>query len=443
MSTEPGVEKVLVTGASGYIATHIVQQLQQAGYKVRGTVRSLTNPKKVGPLISKLRQPGNIGQMAIHLLSMSVYLSVCPHAEVLVTGASGYIATHIVQQLQQAGYKVRGTVRSLTNPKKVGPLKELCPNAAHELELVEADLTNEACWKDAVQGCSHVIHTASPFPDKSPKDENIVIKPAVEGTTNVLQACVDVGGVKRVVLTSSVAAISDLTETNTEPITEETWRNMNSPMEDAYGKSKALAEKAAWDFVEKLPAESKFELAVINPSMVLGPVICGVPGTSVEVIRRILERDPPAIPKLNFPVCDVRDVAKAHVVAMTHPDAPGHRHIVSPHNMWFREMADVLREEFRDKGYKPPSMMAPPLLLKMVSWFDSTVKYILPLQGHKTTLSNHRLTEVLGIKPYEPKESLIDMAYTCIDKGFIVRKKQYVNPKTQQTQTTEGASASP
>ncbi|XP_041462142.1 phenylacetaldehyde reductase-like [Lytechinus variegatus] len=360
--------------------------------------------------------------------------------KVLVTGASGYIATHIVKQLQEAGYKVRGTVRSLTNPKKVGPLKELCQNPAHELELVEADLTNDECWKDAVQGCSHVIHTASPFPDKSPKDESVIIKPAVEGTTRVLQACVDVGGVKRVVLTSSILAISDLTETNEEPITEESWRNMNSPMEDAYGKSKALAEKAAWDFVEKLPAESKFEFTVINPAMVLGPVICGVPGTSVEVIRRILERDPPAIPKLNFSVCDVRDVAKAHVIAMTHPEAPGHRHIVAPHSLWFREMVDILKEEFTNKGYKPPSLMAPPVLLKVVSWFDSSVKYILPLQGHKATFSNHRFTEVLGVKPYDAKDSLIDMAYTCIDKGFIVKKKQYFNPKDQQT--AEGTSAS-
>ncbi|XP_071487246.1 uncharacterized protein [Diadema antillarum] len=350
---------------------------------------------------------------------------------VLVTGASGYIATHIVKQLLEAGYKVRGTVRSLTNPKKVTPLKELCPNAAHELELVEADLMKEECWKDAVTGCSHVLHTASPFPAKNPRDEDEIIKPAVEGTTRVLQACVDVGGVKRVVITSSCAAVSDLLDNDGTPLDETHWRNPNSTVDDAYGKSKGLAEKAAWDFVEKLPAESKFELAVINPSVVLGPVLCGTAGTSVEIIKRIMERNPPLVPKLNFPVCDVRDVAVAHLVAMTLPEAAGHRHIVSPHNIWFSEMSAILAAEFNDKGYNPPTIMAPKFVLQVVSLFDQSVKYVVQLTGRVTKFSDTRLREVLGITPHDPKDSLIDMTYSCIDKGFVVRKKGYFNPRTQ------------
>ncbi|XP_041470645.1 phenylacetaldehyde reductase-like [Lytechinus variegatus] len=345
---------------------------------------------------------------------------------VLVTGASGYIATHIVKQLQEAGYKVRGTVRSLSNPKKVGPLKELCQNPAHELELVEADLNKDEGWKEAVQGCSHVLHTASPYPLAAPKHEDELIKPAVEGTTRVLQACKEVGGVKRVVVTSSCAAISDLAETPKEPLTEEVWLKVEKlGLIDAYSKSKALAEKAAWDFVENLPADSKFELAVVNPSVVLGPVLCGGAGTSVEIVRRLMERDPGMIAKLSFPVCDVRDVAKAHVIAMTLPEANGNRHIIAPYTMWFEEMSQALREEFTKQGYNPPTRLAPFCMLKVLSWFDSSTKKIVQLHGQFPRFSDHRLRQVLGITPYDPKVSLVDMAYSCIDRGFIVKKTGY------------------
>ncbi|XP_011663482.2 NADPH-dependent aldehyde reductase ARI1 [Strongylocentrotus purpuratus] len=345
---------------------------------------------------------------------------------VLVTGASGYIATHIVKQLQEAGYRVRGTVRSVSNPVKVGPLKELCPNPAHELELVEADLTKDEGWKEAVQGCSHVLHTASPFPLAAPKHEDELIKPAVDGTVRVLQACQEVGGVERVVVTSSCYAISDLAETPKEPLTEENWLKVEKlGLNAAYAKSKALAERAAWDFVEKLPAESKFELAVINPSVVLGPALCGAPGTSVEIVRRMMERDPFLAAKVSFPVCDIRDVAKAHVVAMTLPEAAGNRHIIAPCTLWYLEMANALREEFGKQGYNPPTSLAPYFLLKVGSWFDSSAKTIVQIHGHKVNFSDHRLRQVLGITPYDPKVTLVDMAYSCIDRGFIVKKSAY------------------
>ncbi|XP_071498585.1 uncharacterized protein [Diadema antillarum] len=351
---------------------------------------------------------------------------------VLVTGSSGYIATHIVKQLLEAGYKVRGTVRSLSNSKKVTPLKELCPNAAHKLELVEADLVKDEGWKEAVRGCSHVLHTASPLPVQTPKHEDELLKPAVEGTTRVLQACADVGGVKRVVVTSSCAAISDLMENNETPIDESQWRNLKSPLNDTYGKSKALAERAAWDFVEKMPAETRFELATINPSAVQGPVLCGAPGASVQIIQMLLERGTPVVPKINFPVCDVRDVARAHVIAMTLPEAAGNRHIISPYNLWFKEMSEILRPEFRDKGYRPPTSVAPGFLLRFAGLFSQNAKTISQLSGHVAKFSDTRLRHVLGITPYDPKDSLIDMAYSCIEKGFIVRKKGYYNPKDKQ-----------
>ncbi|XP_071496388.1 uncharacterized protein [Diadema antillarum] len=306
--------------------------------------------------------------------------------KVLVTGASGYIASHIVQQLLEAGYKVRGTVRSLSNAAKVEPLRKLCPNASSDLELIEADLTKDEGWKEAVAGCVYVMHTASPFPFANPKDENEIIKPAVEGTTRVLQACVDQGGVKRVVLTSSVVAVT---------------------------------------------GESKFELAVINPSVVFGPVVCGSPGTSVNILKGILIREPGIIPRMHVPFCDVRDVAKAHVAAMTMPEAAGNRHIVAPYCMMMRDISQFLVDEFSDKGYKPVTTVAPNFLLRLMGIFNSEVKTMSKLVGHTYAYSDKRLRQVLGITPYSAKDTVNETAYSCIERGFVPKKEGYYNPKAK------------
>lgn len=191
---------------------------------------------------------------------------------VLVTGASGYLASHIVKQLLEQGHRVRGTVRSLANDKKVQPLRNLVPNAKHELELVEADLMDEKSWIDAVKGCTYVIHTASPVPNYVPKDENEVIKPAVNGVNNVFNACVQEDSlVKRVVFTSSIAAISGDSYVSDKPYSETDFFE-TKPDSQPYIKSKVLAEQAAWDFIKKRE-ESKqpcFELVVINPGFIIG-----------------------------------------------------------------------------------------------------------------------------------------------------------------------------
>nr|KAG5693546.1 hypothetical protein BaRGS_019872 [Batillaria attramentaria] len=187
-------------------------------------------------------------------------------AKVLVTGASGYIASHVVKLLQEAGHQVRGTVRSVKNTDKVKHLYNLCPSAAHKLELVEADLMDAESWSPAVKDMTYVIHVASPVPFTHPKNEDELIKPAVEGTLNVLRACAKVPSVKRVVLTSSCAAVgSDNRGPDAPLLCEKDWTDIAKA--DAYGKSKILAERAAWDFVEKLAGAEKFELAVINPPL--------------------------------------------------------------------------------------------------------------------------------------------------------------------------------
>ncbi|XP_072017994.1 uncharacterized protein [Amphiura filiformis] len=342
---------------------------------------------------------------------------------VLVTGASGFIATHTVQQLLQAGYKVRGTVRSLNNANKVKHLKDLCPNAAHELELVEADLLNEQCWASAVQGCSHVLHIASPFPIESPADENELIKPAVQGTTSVLQACADAGTVKRVVLTSSVVAIMDFASPKTRAHNEADWPNVSNLA--PYNKSKTLAEKCAWEFMKSLPDDKKFELAVVNPGFVMGPVLSGSYCSAMTLVKKILTRDPPANVRINFGIVDVRDVAKAHINAMTEPEAVGRRHILVNKSMWMSDMAEILKAEFQQHGYNVSTSNLPKFIFKIVAIFDKEAKEMAPIWNKTFDFDNTRMRQVLKIEPTPIQDTFIDMGYSIIEGGYIQKHKNY------------------
>src|SRR6266404_1605076 len=208
---------------------------------------------------------------------------------VLVTGATGYIAGHCIRELLEHGYRVRGTVRSLADPTKTEHLRRIAAQLGGSLELVEADLTADRGWRDAATGCTYVQHVASPFPAEVPKDEMDLIRPAVDGAKRVLQASADSGTVKRVVMTSSVAAVAfGHKDGNGAVRTEADWSIAENC--DAYPKSKTLAERAAWDFVAALPTEQRFELAVINPGFVLGPLLNADQGTSGEPGDRLRAR---------------------------------------------------------------------------------------------------------------------------------------------------------
>ncbi|KAI0228540.1 putative anthocyanidin reductase, partial [Lamellibrachia satsuma] len=345
---------------------------------------------------------------------------------VLVTGASGFIATHIVRQLLQAGYRVRGTVRSLSNESKVVPLQKLYPQAKHPLELVQADLLDPACWSPAVDGCTYVLHTASPFPASNPSDENELIKPAVDGTLNVLNACNAANCVKRVVLTSSVAAIFGGFEAESDnAFTEADWPDVNiiSP----YAKSKTLAEKAAWDFIEGLSGDH-FELAVVNPTYVVGPVLCGGTPTSMEVAKRLMEHSMPMLPKLFFPSVDVRDVATAHIKAMTVAEAAGNRHILHAEGLCLSRIAQILSDKFKSQGYNIPLHTAPYALVWLLSWFDKTIQMILPAIGKESKVDNTRMREVLGVEPRNIEDGYIDMVYSLIENGMIKKTSGYQGP---------------
>ncbi|XP_033760807.1 putative uncharacterized oxidoreductase YDR541C [Pecten maximus] len=367
---------------------------------------------------------------------MSTMAAVSETTLVLVTGASGYIASHIVRQLQEEGYRVRGTIRSLGDEEKVKKLNELCPEAEHKLELVEADLNKPDSWEPAMKDVTYVIHVASPFPSTAPKDESEVVTPAVEGTQAVLKACVTAKSVKRVVMTSSCVAVGwgagvDLSKT----FNEDDWTDPEKL--DAYGKSKTLAEKAAWDYVKELPDEDKIELAVVNPSYVMGPVINGSQSNSLEVVKRLLEREMHLVPKLNFNIVDVRDVANAHIKAMTLGEAAGKRHLVTNANIWMKEIGQILSKEFKSQGYNVPTTGCPNAILWMNSCFNKNLKTLLPQLNKVYKFDNTRMKEVLAITPKEPKEIVIDMAYSLIENGLVKKAKKYRGPNAGGEEAAE------
>ncbi|HEY2772620.1 MAG TPA: aldehyde reductase [Candidatus Binatia bacterium] len=337
---------------------------------------------------------------------------------VLVTGASGYIGGHVTREFLEHGYRVRGTVRSLANPKKVDHLRELGHACGGRLELVEADLDREDGWSLAVAGCTFVEHVASPFPAAAPKDEDELIRPAVQGTLRVLGAAAECPSVRRVVITSSVAAVAYGHSDHADRVlTEDDWSVAENC--EAYQKSKTLAERSAWDFVSRLPESRHLELVVINPGFVAGPLSGPEIGTSGEVVRRLMKRELPACPEIGWAVVDVRDVAIAHRLATETPGAAGNRFIAAGDHMWMQDIGKLLAHEFNAQGYKPPTGHLPYPLLWLASRFDSSIRLVLQYVGKRERVSHEKAARMLGWQPRPVRETFVDMARSMIDKGLI------------------------
>ena len=352
---------------------------------------------------------------------------------VLVSGATGYVATHAIQQLLSSGnYRVRGTIRSLKNEEKVKALKDLIPDAKYPLELCEADLEDKESWTAAVKNCKYVLHIASPFPAGLPSDPNDVIRPAVQGTLNVLSACAESGCVKKVVLTSSIAAIScggtGHPHRDNHVYTEEDW----SPPDACapYEKSKTLAEKAAWDFVKELPSEKKFDLTVINPGLIFGPILTKFSGTSVGLIKSVLTGETPGALDITFGVVDVREVAQAHISAMEKPESNGNRYLlISESTVAFHDMNRWLHEEFGHQGYKVCTMKIPKFVAWVASKFSADVKFAYPNIGKRLTYVNDKMINQLGVQPRNSRQTVLDTAYSLIELGLVEKTTKYHGPQ--------------
>lgn len=335
---------------------------------------------------------------------------------VLVTGASGFIAKHIVRELLERGYQVRASVRSPARQAEVvaavGP-HLTAPDALSRLSFVSLDLEDDAGWPAALTGVDALLHTASPFPLSQPRDADDVIRPAVAGTLRALRAARD-AGVGRVVLTSSVASVmyGNFPGTRT-PYTEADWTDGNATVLTPYTRSKALAERAAWDFVER--EAPGMRLTAINPGLVLGEPLDTRYGTSLRVVERLLAGKDPAVPDVIFSIVDVADVARIHVEALERPAAEGRRFLASGGTMSFLDIATVLKQAFPDR--KIVTRRAPNLLMRLLGLFDPSVRTILPDLGRRIEFSNKAARDVLGIQFADPLDVIVRTGKALIRIG--------------------------
>lgn len=340
---------------------------------------------------------------------------------VLVTGGSGFIGSRCIIQLLAEGYRVRTTVRSLNREADVRLiLKAGGVDAGNSLSFAAADLLSDAGWNEAVRGCDYVLHVASPFPPGLPKHEDDLIIPAREGALRVLHASRD-EGVKRVVLTSSFAAIGYGQKLSDGPFTEKNWTNLEGRDVTAYVKSKTLAEKAAWDFIRK--EGGALELAVINPVGVLGPVLAPDYSASIQLIQKLLDGSIPGFPQLSFGIVDVRDVADLHIRAMTSPSAHGERFLaIAGSFMTMKEIGQVLKTRMGTVAKKVPTLVLPDWIVRLTSLIDSSIAQIVPELGHAKNASDEKAVRLLGWQPRSREEAIVATAESLVRLNLINKK---------------------
>ena len=335
---------------------------------------------------------------------------------VLVTGVSGFIARHCAVELLNAGYGVRGTVRSL---QKSAELRASLGRHADlaRLELAQADLQADAGWAAAAAGCTHVLHLASPFPARQPRDEQALIAPAVQGTLRVLRAAAD-AGVRRFVQTSSTAAVFyGHPPERTAPFTEDDWTIVEHPSVTAYSRSKTLAERAAREFVER--ERPALHYASVNPGLVLGPALDRDIGTSAEVVQMFLKGKYPGAPRMSIAVVDVRDVARMHRLALEADVPSGGRYLGSAATLWMIDIARALRRHLGDAARRVPTRELPNWAVRLAALYDPGARLAVPELGKFVPVDTTRTRRALGIEFIPAEEAVAAMGRSLIDLGLV------------------------
>lgn len=338
-------------------------------------------------------------------------------AKTLVTGASGFIAQQLILDLLEQGHAVRGTVRSAGKADALVAGLAAHSDRASEIELVEADLESDTGWAEAVAGVDVVHHLASPFPMAAPKDPDELIRPARDGALRVLRAA-RAAGVNRVVLTSSGAAIAyGVRGPLPELFTEADWTDPTYTADcRPYIASKAIAERAAWDYLEN--EGQGLELTTIQPVAVFGPIRSAQVKTSVDIVARMLDGRLPLLPNAGIQVVDVRDVSAAHIAAMNDPAAIGERYIVADEFRWMSEMAQVLRDAYPERK-KIPSRGMPDLLVKALALVSGDVKTIASELHKRRVLSSEKVRKLLGRDLIGTDDAIRASAATLIQYGAV------------------------
>lgn len=338
--------------------------------------------------------------------------------KILVTGASGYIAKHIVLQLLEKGHIVRASVRSPGRMEEVrDAVRPHLPDGfdldAH-LTFVVLDLEHDEGWDAALQGMDALMHTASPFPLIQPKNPDDVVRPAVEGTLRALRAA-KAAGVERVVLTSSGAAVTNREPPADRPFDERDWSQPGYKTLTPYARSKLEAELAAWAYVKNEAPEIR--LTVINPNLVVGRPLDRHYGTSLSVIERIMRGKDPMLPDIGFNFVDVADIASMHVLALSRPQSEGLRLIGSNGFFSFRDIALLLAKRFPRR--RIPLRVAPHFLIRFLGLFDKAIASIIPALGRRERASNERARTMLAMEFSDPLRSVVEAAEFMVENRLV------------------------
>jgi len=343
-------------------------------------------------------------------------------ATVLVTGGSGFIGGHALARLLADGHRVRTTLRHLRRAGNVlAMLKAAGIDPGDRLGFHAADLEHDAGWAAATAGCDFVLHLASPFPETLPGHEDELIVPARDGALRVLRAARD-AGVRRVVLTSSFAAVGYGHPDRDAAFDETCWTDPDAPGVSAYAKSKTLAERAAWDFIAR--EGGGMELAAINPVGVFGPVLGPDYATSILLVRKLMDGALPGCPRMQFGVVDVRDVVDLHVRAMHAQAAAGQRFLATAGDfMEVREMARVLKARLDADARRVPTRQLPDWLVKLAALADPAVRQIVPELGRRKNATAAKARELLGWSPRSREDALVASAESLRDLGLLKHRK--------------------
>lgn len=337
--------------------------------------------------------------------------------QVLVTGISGFIAKHVALELLRQGYAVRGTVRKPEAETQVRETLARSGGDVSRLSFVRADLLKDDGWREAAEGCRFVQHIASPFPLKRPAEREGLVPPAVGGTRRVVSAALDTGAERVVVTSSIVAMMQGADRPARQVLNETTWSDPDWDGIAPYALSKTRAEMEAWSLARAAGKEKT--LAVVNPGFVLGPALDSDIGTSLNLIRDMLRGKYPAVPRISFPIIDVRDLALLHVKAMALPDAGGRRLLGAGETLSMPEIAGVLRDGLGSQARRAPFFGLPDPVVRFVGMFDRSIASIAPDLGKRPVAESGYVTALTGVAFRPAREAVLDAARSLIALGLV------------------------
>jgi len=336
---------------------------------------------------------------------------------VLLTGISGFLGGHVGLALLKAGYRVRGSVRDLGKADKVRAALSQAGGDISQLEFVALDLNSDAGWDEAMRGVRYLQHTASPFVTNMPKDRMELIRPAVDGTRRALNAAL-AAQVERMVVTSSMAAIAyGHAKERSAPFTGADWTDLTGRGVNAYVEAKTRAEREAWTIVDS--AGRHGDLATINPSVILGPLLDDDAGTSAALLGRLMNGSIPAAARIYFSVVDVRDVAEAHVRAMTMPGAGGHRYAIGEKTLSLLEFADVVRGGLPEFSRRLPKREVPDWMVRLFSFVDKDIRGNVGELGVVRRVAAREAVGLLGNTLIAATAAVLATARSLVAQGIV------------------------